>query len=496
MRFREINQPNDEPVDQAQPETPDQTAQPAEPAQPASPNYASKKDGDEVATFLSSVPGVRKAESSNAKRTKLVPHVRVWGISPAGLKQAMTNFGAVVNTPDSKQTSSSSSFPTYSFEKDGKIYSVVVGMKRGKKGDDETFAGVAGKELTPTGLQMSGQILDKAKLIVATKQAVEKLIKPRDPVLAGALVALVDSAAEGGTTPLPEEYATHIQDIIPVISQDFGEILAPLMVMDKDDKVEFPAGANPLIDVKLPKMNMSVKALTGSGTSFRAISQLMDKYEDSIKDDPASQEKFSILKSFHPGSGGNNKDKIISASAAAGTAEYKAAVEIFGNFKNWSQLESQMKKFPWEEGSKDQYADFLKNALGVFTASSPSAFVGMPADGKFYLKMKASTERKEKAAGYPSFRVDPFKSATNIVTYSLGVGLLNYIRKGPDSESYSQMMTDIVNKADAVLGHITINSDGTLALKTTPFSELRFEFQYHAPSHIPGNNLPGFIAIN
>jgi hypothetical protein len=58
------------------------------------------------------------------------------------------------------------------------------------------------------------------------------------------------------------------------------------------------------------------------------------------------------------------------------------------------------------------------------------------------------------------------------------------------------MMTDIVNKADAVLGHITINSDGTLALKTTPFSELRFEFQYHAPSHIPGNNLPGFIAIN
>ena len=56
-------------------------------------------------------------------------------------------------------------------------------------------------------------------------------------------------------------------------------------------------------------------------------------------------------------------------------------------------------------------------------------------------------------------------------------------------------MTNIVQKADAVLGHITIKSNGQLELTTTPFSDLEFNFQYHAPSHLPGNNLPGFMAI-
>jgi hypothetical protein len=57
------------------------------------------------------------------------------------------------------------------------------------------------------------------------------------------------------------------------------------------------------------------------------------------------------------------------------------------------------------------------------------------------------------------------------------------------------MMTSIVSQADAVIGHIDMNPDGTLKLITRPFSDLKFEFQYHAPSHIPGNNLPGFIAV-
>jgi hypothetical protein len=30
---------------------------------------------------------------------------------------------------------------------------------------------------------------------------------------------------------------------------------------------------------------------------------------------------------------------------------------------------------------------------------------------------------------------------------------------------------------------------------TKPFSQLNFGFQYHAPSHIPGNNLPGFMVV-
>jgi hypothetical protein len=121
----------------------------------------------------------------------------------------------------------------------------------------------------------------------------------------------------------------------------------------------------------------------------------------------------------------------------------------------------------------------------------------MPADGKFYLGSDGATKpaTREKAAGYASFRATPHKAAADIITYSLGVGLLNYIKGGKYSSQYSKMMTDIVKEADAVIGHITVNPDGTMSLKTKPFSTLKFQFQYHAPSHIPGNNLPGFIAL-
>jgi len=102
---------------------------------------------------------------------------------------------------------------------------------------------------------------------------------------------------------------------------------------------------------------------------------------------------------------------------------------------------------------------------------------------------------KAKQAGKPSYDINPAKGGANILTYVLGIGLLNYITKGNDAEKYKEMMTDIVNKADAVIGHITVNGDGSLALKTRPFSDLKFNFQYHAPSHLPGNNLPGFVAI-
>ena len=120
----------------------------------------------------------------------------------------------------------------------------------------------------------------------------------------------------------------------------------------------------------------------------------------------------------------------------------------------------------------------------------------MPKDGKFYLGGgKKSSASREKAAGYASFRANPSKAAANIITYSLGVGLLNYVTGGKDAEKYKTMMTNIVKEADAVIGHITVNKDGTMSLVTKPFSTLQFQFQYHGPSHIPGNNLPGFIAL-
>ena len=490
------DQPTIEPPVQPAPEAPtDQTKQP-HPADKVIPTYADNKNLKTAAAFLEKqLPG-GKFSVQNAKETKQVSSIRAIGISLASLKQGMTAFGATQGSPDSKQTTTSSSFPAYSFEKDGKLYTVVIGMK-GVKSDDESSVGLARKELTPTGLGIAGGFFDKNELINAAKKAVESKIRKRDPILADALIAMVDSAGAGGKTPITPELMAHVAPYLGTLSQDFGEILAPILILEPGQKAELPKGNEPLVDVKIPGMNLSIKALTGSGTSFKSISGLMDKYENSITD-KESAKHFEVLKAFHPSAGGKNVDKIIKAAAKANIKEYKEAVRKFGSFDDFPSLLKRASTFNWRDGSVESYRDFLNLSLDVFTASDSGGtkFVGMPKDGKFYLGSgKKSSSPREKAAGYASFRANPFKAAANIITYSLGAGLLNYVTGGKDAEKYKSMMTSIVKEADAVIGHITVNKDGTMSLVTKPFSTLQFDFQYHAPSHIPGNNLPGFIAL-
>ena len=490
------DQPTIEPPVQPTPEVPtDQTKQP-HPADKVIPTYADNKNLKTAAAFLEKqLPG-GKFSVQNAKETKQVSSIRAIGISLASLKQGMTAFGATQGSPDSKQTTTSSSFPAYSFEKDGKLYTVVIGMK-GVKSDDESSVGLARKELTPTGLGIAGGFFDKNELINAAKKAVESKIRKRDPILADALIAMVDSAGAGGKTPITPELMAHVAPYLGTLSQDFGEILAPILILEPGQKAELPKGNEPLVDVKIPGMNLSIKALTGSGTSFKSISGLMDKYENSITD-KESAKHFEVLKAFHPSAGGKNVDKIIKAAAKANIKEYKEAVRKFGSFDDFPSLLKRASTFNWRDVSVESYRDFLNLSLDVFTASDSGGtkFVGMPKDGKFYLGSgKKSSSPREKAAGYASFRANPFKAAANIITYSLGAGLLNYVTGGKDAEKYKSMMTSIVKEADAVIGHITVNKDGTMSLVTKPFSTLQFDFQYHAPSHIPGNNLPGFIAL-
>lgn len=455
------------------------------------PVYADNSAINNVNKFLEKdLPqGTFKLERSGG--TKQVSSIRARGISTADLKNAMTRFGATLGSPDVKQNSASSSFPVYSFEKDGVLYTAVIGMK-GMKSDDESKVGIARKELTPAGLGMNGGMFSKTELISSAKAAIKKKFETRDPLLAETLNDLLDSAAAGGDVPLTPEKSKHIAPYLGTLSQDFGEILAPILIMGDDAKAELPTGNNPLVDVKLPGMNISVKALTGSGTSFRAISDLMDKYEASIGEDPEAKEKYNILKQFHPNTGGTNTDKIIRASAAASTPEYKKLINILGvkELKSYNDLVNSVTA---KTGDKD-YRTFLETFYPMMTAGPWGKPVGLPADGAYYLG-KTDKLKKEKAAGFPSYRVNPGKGGADIITYSLGVGLLNDIRQGDSSEKYKKMMTDIVNKADAVIGHITVNSDGTMKLNTKPFSTLEFAFQYHAPSHLPGNNLPGFVAL-
>jgi hypothetical protein len=263
--------------------------------------------------------------------------------------------------------------------------------------------------------------------------------------------------------------------------------------MKTGQEAELPNGNYPLVDVKLPGMNLSIKSLTGSGTSFRSIVDLMDQYEESIVSDRDKLKKFAVLKQFHPSTGGDNKDKILRAVAKSNIPEYRKLSKILG-IKKITSFKELEQAVATKTGSVD-YNEFLMTYYPVMTAGNWGKPVGLPADGAYYLGYKKDAPKKTKTAGKASYDSAPAKAGADILTYVLGIGLKNYIQMGSDSKQYKDMMTDIVNKADAVIGHITINPNGTQSLRTEPFSNLEFNFHYRAPSHIPGNNLPGFMAV-
>lgn len=455
------------------------------------PSYANNSQINTLIKQLSEIIPNGSFTLNGVSGIKTIPHIRIQKISVTELQNAVTSLGGTFKAPDQIQSKMSGKFPVYAFNIDGIEYSAVIGSVKGHEGAD--IVGIGRKELSPTALGLAGKSYNKAELIRSTKEAVIKYI--RDSKLQEALNGLVDIAATGGVAQLPTELAQYIAPNIGTISQDFGEILAPILIMDANDEAELPAGNNPIVDVKLKNMNLSVKALTGSGTSFRTISDLMDKYENSISDDEAKKEKFQVLKSFHPGQGGKNVDKIVRAAATAKTKEYLKLADILKEqFTNYSELTRAVSNIIISKDKSLDYREFLTLVYPAMLAGEWGSPVGLPADGKYYLKYTTSAT-KEKSAGKPSYDANPRKGATDILTYMLGVGLLNLVRKGGDREIYSGMMTDICKQADAVLGHITINPNGSIQLITRSFGELKFEFQYHAPSHIPGNNLPGFIAI-
>lgn len=455
-------------------------------------NYADSKSSKQVAALLSqSLPnGTFKVQ--NPGGVKKIHHIRAQKISVAELKIAMTTLGAQAVGADSTQVLLSGKFPVYSFLLNDIIYSIVIGSVTG---GNENVIGINRKQLAPTGLGLDGKKFNKRQLILATKKSLGSL---RDEQLKLALSGLVDIAANGGQGALNPDLAKSISPVLGMISQDFGEILAPLLIMSDKDIAEFPSGNNPIVDVKLQNTNLSVKALTGSGTSFKTVADLMDKYEESIGSNKDLVKKYNILKQFHPKTGGKNVDKIIRACAAVPTPEYTALCSILGvtDIKDYGNLSALMTKIT----KKMDYAKFLKTFYPVMIAGNWIAknrvkVLGMPADGYYYMGVKKEAPKKEKAAGKNSYDSNPSIGSSNILTYVLGIGLLEYIRNGSDNKIYSDMMTDIVKQANASIGHITINGDGSMDLKTTPFSQLRFEFQYHAPSHIPGNNLPGFMYV-
>lgn len=377
------------------------------------------------------------------------------------------------------------------------IYTMVVA---GTGGDAGTIA-VSKKELTPVELGLAVTTYNKASLITAAKAAVATKTQTR-PDLTAILTQLIDIAAAGGKGQIAPELNAKLGDTARnQISVDFGEILAPLMFAKGSEQIEFPAEGNyPLIDVIVGQNRYSVKSLTGSGTSFASISDLMDNYEDKLtkskgKDSDKVKALFQLFKGYHPKAGGKNVDKIIRGAAFVNIPEYAALTKIVGGkFSTWDELSALVNKTFGNDNRKESYGAFLKKVYPAMTAGNWGKPTGLPADGSFYMG-NAKELKAEKEAGYPSFKADPVKAMTDILTYVVGVGTLNLVTKGSDATQYAEMMTNIVNQSPAYLGRLDITSSGGVVASSKPFSDLGFKFQYHAPSHKPGNNLPGFMIV-
>ena len=448
-----------------------------------------------AANLAHDIPDVR----FEVKTKSGLPYVRIFGSDKQTITNYLKQYGYDNLPLEPKQFGLSTKYRSniLSYNAGDVIYSMVVAGS-GKKDDDGKGVSVSIKEFTPTTLGLAGKEYNRASLVKDTQAAVIAKTKTR-PELQQILLELIQVAAGAQPSLSPEANENLSQRARDQLSVDFGEILAPIKLANKNDKIEFPKEGNfPLIDVIIGDNKYSVKSLTGSGTSFRSIQDLMDNFEGTIENDETQELLFSLFKSYHPKAGGKNVDKIIAGSNHINIPEYKKISEILGGkFTDYASLQALLSKQKFAKMPNEQgYSTFLKMFYPAMVAGDWGKPVGLPADGNYYMGTSKGKEKPtEKEAGYPSFRNNPAKAATDILTYVMGVGTLNAVERGPDADEYAKMMTNIVNQSPAWLGRLDITDSGQVVASAKPFTDLKFKFQYHAPSHKPGNNLPGFMIV-
>ena len=519
MRFFEINNPKIQPgvqagvppVDATKEVPPQDIAVPAEVE--AEPNYADLSVYQEQAGLIKQELIDQGAVDVNtvpqAPKSGRLPHIRLDNVSYEQLSAAMTALGFAEADTTEKQDISSKKFDIYSFQADDTIYTVVLRGFKNKGSAPGTGSSLVlnQKELTPTNLGLTGkpfnsrqELADQVKSALASKFKDQKLV--------AALSELVDNATAGGSAPLTAENLQYIKPKIKQISQDLGEILAPLVLANDGDPILFPGGNEKLIDVTIGANKYSVKALSGSGTSMNSLGDLLDEYELTLTDQGKKtmfQNTIKIWKSTRKE--GSVLDRLCLASFKNKTPEYITFKTILGNdfasYKTASQQQddkgnlitvpSLLSLIQKATGGLS-YSNFLKTIYPAMTAGNWNNPTGLPDDGQYYMGI---TEKKPKpgVAGKFSYDADPVDGAGNIICYSLGQALQNMIKKGPNASQYKEIMTDMVKTLKCMLGHVKIGQDGSLIVSSTSFADLEFEFDYHAPSHIAGNNRPGFMII-
>ena len=544
MRFFEINEPNTPPAPQAGVPPVDATKEP-HPAdkQPAAPaqlkakvkrkgdgpfvindvTYANRTDQDaEVAAIKAALidefPSVNvRNDLEDINAGKKIPSIRILNALPRDkvlgvLKDAGYQLANTKN--DVQIVSGTYQNFIYTFTKNNTVFTVVIAGKGAGEGQ-EGKCQVGIQMLRPEKFGLKGVDSTKSELAARVKAAIPKVAKS-DPILQQALSQLID-VAMGDRSTVDAPLMDHISGCLNLISQDFGEILTPIVLADGEgDIISFSKTSNkPLIDVDVKGIPVAVKSLGGSGNSFSAIRDMIDDYEKSKKEeDPAweANKTFSILKDFVSKDGKTN-DKLIRAAQLAGVPEAVALNKILGTSpQNYAQMETAVSSLvqtlsTTPEGQKNLYAAYLKIIWPASIAANrtrgkptlpgekpkPPVPVGLPGDYRSYIKDGAEeTKQSNKSAGKKKFDANFVRAASRQLTYMLGMGFRNQVVEGDDKNEMEQTITNVMTRKDAIAAKITINGDGSIKVIKTAFKDLKFGYQYHAGTDTVDQNAPGF----
>jgi hypothetical protein len=480
--------------------------------------YANRKDQQPVvdaikAALVNDFPTVNvRNDLEDLNAGKKIPSIRILNALPRDKVLAVLKDAGyqLTNTKNDVQVVSGTyqNF-IYTFTQKNIVFTVVIaGKGAGEGAEGKCQVGI--QMLRPEKFGLKGVDLTKSQLAAKVKAAIPQVAKA-DPTLQQALTQLID-VAMGDRKTVDAPLMDHISGCLNLISQDFGEVLTPIVLADGDsDIISFSATSNkPLIDVDVKGVPVAVKSLGGSGNSFSAIRDMIQDYEQSKKEEDPNWEAnktFKILQDFVSKDGKTN-DKLIRAAQLAAVPEATALNDILGTApQNYAQMEAAVTKLvqtlsATPEGKKNLYATYLKTILPASVAANRTRGkkatvvpVGLPGDYRSYIKdddTAAEPKQSSKSAGKKKFDANFVRAASRQLTYMLGMGFRNQVVEGDDKDEMEQTITDVMTRKDAIAAKITINNDGSIHVIKTAFKDLKFGYQYHAGTDTVDQNAPGF----
>lgn len=539
MRFREMITPaldaSKELIGgEPQPSTPQQTppdtniTNPIQSHQYDGKNYATVEQSKVLANRIGKLlvidfPNAKVAvDNAVAKRGKLIPSIRILKALPKDQVKQSLSSAFTLTGADSISSTVTDTYQasTYQIIINNIIYTVILAGKGGKVIDGKKKAEVGGQQLRPDNLGLAGISITKSQLISTVKKSLVHAVG-KDPVLLSALQQLIDVAA-GTRTEIDPNLAEHINDdtTLKLISQDFGEILTPIMMAkDNNDLIDFPKKSNAgLIDVVIKGQPVSVKSLGGSGNSFAVIQDLIDDYEKEIAKTPEEKDAerdrlFDIIKEYRKVPGKVTTDHLIRVAQKTQIPEVLKLNELLGATPtNYKELYNSVDKFvknidPQNRlDKKEKYKKYLQAILPISTAGNHTTgkknpkleSVGMPYDWEHYITGgDIEGIKNPKSSGKKYFDADFVSAATDHLTYLLGACFTKTVTsaktsEGKDAEAMSRLITSMMTRKDATAAKISIGSNGSLRLIVVPFKDLTFGYQYHAGTNRPAQNAPGF----